>query len=146
MNAGYTELFEHLGKEDAYSYVFSGASGQLDHALANAMMLTSVVDATEWHINADEPIVLDYNVEFKSESQQDSYYSADPYRASDHDPVVIAVNLESSATTDTANSEANATNTVPVTKDNDNGGSVPASVLMFLSLVLVQRHRRHTLS
>ena len=34
----------------------------------------------EWHINADEPRVLDYNVEFKTPRQQDSLYNAEPYR------------------------------------------------------------------
>jgi uncharacterized protein len=91
--AGYTELFEHLGKADAYSYVFSGESGQLDHALANGIMLDKVVDVTEWHINTDEPRILDYNEEFKSAQQLTELYAATPYRSSDHDPVVISLAL-----------------------------------------------------
>ncbi|QYK06725.1 ExeM/NucH family extracellular endonuclease [Shewanella zhangzhouensis] len=92
--AGLTELFAHLGKEAAYSYVFSGESGQLDHALASAALLDKVVDVTEWHINTDEPRILDYNVEFKSAGQVESLYSMDAYRSSDHDPVVISLQLE----------------------------------------------------
>ena len=40
-----------------------------------------------WHINADEPIALDYNTEFKTAEQVDSFYSPEGFRASDHDPV-----------------------------------------------------------
>ena len=49
--------------------------------------------ATEWHINADEPIVLDYNVEFKSPNQVNTFYAATPFRSADHDPLVVGVNL-----------------------------------------------------
>ncbi len=97
-DAGYTELFEHLGKENAYGYVFRGRSGQLDHALANAALLDAVVDVVEWNINADEPVILDYNTEFKSEQQIQSYYAADPFRSSDHDPVIVALNLQAKET------------------------------------------------
>ncbi|WP_428612023.1 ExeM/NucH family extracellular endonuclease [Shewanella sp.] len=93
-SAGYVELFDHLGKSGAYSYVFSGESGQLDHALANALLADQVVDVTEWHINTDEPRLLDYNEEFKSSAQIESLYSSDAYRSSDHDPVVISLLLE----------------------------------------------------
>jgi predicted extracellular nuclease len=48
---------------------------------------------SEWHINADEPIVLDYNTEFKTAGQITSLYSGQPYRSSDHDPVVVGINL-----------------------------------------------------
>lgn len=92
--AGFAELFETLNIEDAYSYIFRGESGQLDHALANAQMTESVLDVTEWHINADEPRALDYNTEFKSDAQINSFYAADAYRSSDHDPVVVTIDLE----------------------------------------------------
>ncbi|WP_343731132.1 ExeM/NucH family extracellular endonuclease [Duganella sp.] len=73
-----------------YSFVFNGEAGYLDHALASAALSPQVVDAAEWHNNADEPTVLDYNTDGKP---QDKYTSA-PYRASDHDPVVISLNLQ----------------------------------------------------
>jgi hypothetical protein len=73
-----------------YSYVFNGEAGYLDHALASAALNPQVADAAEWHNNADEPTVLDYNTDAKP---QDKYTSA-PYRASDHDPVVISLNLQ----------------------------------------------------
>ena len=93
-SAGYTDLVaRQAGAGKGYSYVFSGQSGYLDHALANASLARQVRGAVEWHINADEPRVLDYNVEFKTPRQQDSLYNPEPYRASDHDPVVIGIDL-----------------------------------------------------
>ena len=92
--AGYQELSSHLNKEDAYSYVFAGESGQLDHVLANELLLKDIVDVAEWHINADEPRVLDYNTEFKSEQQISELYADNPYRSSDHDPVIVSLYLE----------------------------------------------------
>lgn len=79
-----------------YSYVFDGAAGRLDNALANASLSAKVRGAVEWHINADEPSVIDYNLEFKLPACATcgpDYYSATPYRASDHDPVVLGLLL-----------------------------------------------------
>nr|WP_217343960.1 ExeM/NucH family extracellular endonuclease [Noviherbaspirillum sp. L7-7A]MBV0878054.1 ExeM/NucH family extracellular endonuclease [Noviherbaspirillum sp. L7-7A] len=72
-----------------YSYVFDGEAGYLDHALASAPLQSQVLGAAEWHINADEPSVIDYNTEFKPQD----LYSATPYRSSDHDPVVVSLGL-----------------------------------------------------
>ena len=91
--AGYINVFEALGKEPGHGYVFSGMSGSLDHALLNDVALQHLADATKWNINADEPIVLDYNTENKSEQHLVDYYAADAYRSSDHDPVVVAFDL-----------------------------------------------------
>ncbi|PAU51093.1 ExeM/NucH family extracellular endonuclease [Pseudomonas indica] len=92
-SAGYTDLIARFAKGKGYSYVFSGQSGYLDHALASPSLARQVRGAAEWHINADEPRVLDYNLEFKSARQQALLYSAEPYRTSDHDPVVVGVDL-----------------------------------------------------
>jgi uncharacterized protein len=79
------------GNTLGYSYSFSGRAGSLDHALVSPSLLNKVVSATDWHINADEPISLDYNVEFKSDAQQSTLYAQGPYRASDHDPVIVDI-------------------------------------------------------
>lgn len=92
-NAGYTNLTESFLGQFAYSYVFMGQSGYLDHALATAGLTAQVNGVTEWHINADEPVILDYNVEFKSAGQVTSLYSTEPYRSSDHDPVIVGLTL-----------------------------------------------------
>lgn len=92
--AGYQDLIDAWIGADAYSYVFDGAWGYLDHALASGSLAQQVVGVGEWHINADEPSVLDYNLEFKSVAQQSGLYAADMYRASDHDPVYVDLALE----------------------------------------------------
>jgi predicted extracellular nuclease len=94
---GYTNLVNYFGGDAAYSYSFNGLLGYLDHALANEEVLAKVVDVTEWHINADEPISLDYNVENKTADNVTDYYADDAYRMSDHDPVLISLLLESVA-------------------------------------------------
>ncbi len=55
--------------------------------------MSQISGVTEWHINADEPTVLDYNTEFKSANQVADFYAPDPFRSSDHDPVLIGLNL-----------------------------------------------------
>ncbi len=92
-DAGYTDLIQDFVGDDAYSYVFDGQSGYLDHALGTASIVTQVTGLTEWHINADEPTVLDYNTNFKSAGQVASYYSPEPFRSSDHDPVLLGLEL-----------------------------------------------------
>jgi predicted extracellular nuclease len=87
---GYTDLiYDSLG-EYAYSYVFDGQLGYLDHALANASLLDKVTGTTVWHINADEPDLIDYDMTYKQDAQ-DALYAPDAYRSSDHDPVVVGV-------------------------------------------------------
>lgn len=72
-----------------YSYVFDGASGYLDHALASSSLSPQVTGAAEWHNNADEPEHIDYNL---GDTAQDPYREG-AYRASDHDPVVVSLAL-----------------------------------------------------
>jgi len=79
-----------------YSYVFDGEAGRLDHALASAGLSAQIVGAHHWPINADEPAMLDYNLEFKQPACATcgpDYYGATPYRSSDHDPVIIGLKL-----------------------------------------------------
>jgi hypothetical protein len=70
-----------------YSYVFAGQSGELDHALATQSLSEQVRGITIWHINSDEPPVFDYNTEFKT----DDRYAPTPFRASDHDPLIVGI-------------------------------------------------------
>jgi uncharacterized protein len=90
-NAGYTDLVNLFGGNNAYGYQFDGQWGYLDHALASNALLPFVTGTVEWHINADEPIVLDYNTEFKSAGQIVSLYNDSPFRSSDHDPVLVGL-------------------------------------------------------
>ena len=86
---GLVDLLQRELGPEAYSYVFDGASGRLDHALATPALAAQVTGATEWHVNADEPSVIDYNLEFKP----DDRYAPTPYRSSDHDPVLVGLAL-----------------------------------------------------
>ncbi|MCP4427888.1 MAG: ExeM/NucH family extracellular endonuclease [Chloroflexi bacterium] len=90
--AGYTDLVRQFQGEYAYSYVFSGQFGYLDHALANPEMLAQITGTTVWHINSDEPDILDYDTTYKQDAQDD-LYEPNAYRSSDHDPVIIGLNL-----------------------------------------------------
>ena len=90
---GYENLIRTFNGLTAYSYVFNGESGYLDHALGTASAADQVTGVTEWHINPDEPTVLDYNMEFKSANHQTTLYDPGPYRSSDHDPVIVGLQL-----------------------------------------------------
>ncbi len=93
LDAGYVNLVKRFEGDTDYSYVYYGQAGSLDHALANASLSEQVTGATIWHINADEPRVFDYNVEYKSENHVVSLYEPSPFRSSDHDPVLVGVAL-----------------------------------------------------
>ena len=86
---GYSDLAVELLGEDAYSYVFSGQWGYLDYGMANESLRTRVTGTTIWHINADEPDLLDYDLSFNDPI----YYAPDAYRSSDHDPVIVGLDL-----------------------------------------------------
>jgi len=95
--AGYINLLETRLSGEAYSYVFDGQWGYLDYALASPSLNAQVSGVAVYHINADEPSVLDYNTNFKTIQQQTQLYASDPYRASDHDPVVVGLSLAAPA-------------------------------------------------
>lgn len=92
-NNSWINLIEAHRGANAYSYVFDGQWGYLDHALATPSLAAQVTDVGDWHVNADEPSILDYNTDFKSAGQVSSLYAADSYRYSDHDPVIVGLNL-----------------------------------------------------
>jgi predicted extracellular nuclease len=79
--------------KDPYSYnFFAGFAapwigrGLLDHALATPSMADQVKRTEVWHINADEPRFLDW--------YDTSMVAPGPYRASDHDPVIVSLKLK----------------------------------------------------
>jgi predicted extracellular nuclease len=91
--AGFADLEAQFMGDDSYSYLFDGRLGRLDHALATSSLSAQVTGVTVWHINADEPPVLGYERAFKSAAQREQLYAPDPFRSSDHDPVVVGVRL-----------------------------------------------------
>ena len=82
-DAGWVDAFKQAGIEQPYSYVYSGLTGRLDHALLSPSLAKQLRGAAEWHINADE---------------QDAQGYADgnpavPFRSSDHDPLLLGFDL-----------------------------------------------------
>ena len=73
----FTNLVVHFQGPFAYSYTFDGQAGSLDHALANASLFGQVTGAEDWHINSDEPSVLDYDTTFKP-AEQEALYEPTP--------------------------------------------------------------------
>ncbi len=92
-NLGYTDILHATNGSNEYSFQFGGRWGYLDYAMANQALLELTAGAAVWKINADEPAVFDYNVEFKSPGQVESFYSESAFRSSDHDPVVVGFDL-----------------------------------------------------
>ena len=89
--AGFVNLVESLTGRDSYSFLFGGQIGALDHALASPSLVDQVAGVVEWHINADEPPLLDYNLEF--DRDPGLFDGMTPYRSSDHDPLIIGLDL-----------------------------------------------------
>jgi predicted extracellular nuclease len=87
----FRELF---GYPKSYGYVYSAQAGYLDGALANRRMASYVLDAKEWHINADEVDAIDYTFQsYKRTPGQKDLYQLDAYRSSDHDPILVSLML-----------------------------------------------------
>jgi uncharacterized protein len=103
--AGNESLLKRMPENDRYTYVFGGETGALDHAYASASLRQQISGVSAWHINADEPSVLDYNTDFTT----DDRFAATPFRASDHDPVLVGLTL----TADTAVSQPVVSATIP---------------------------------
>ena len=81
--AGWRDAFADARGEKLYSFNFDNQAGRLDHALLTPALATRLRGAAEWHINADEAPVFGY------ENDPDG----DPYRASDHDPMLLGFDL-----------------------------------------------------
>ncbi|MCK0168576.1 ExeM/NucH family extracellular endonuclease [Jannaschia sp. S6380] len=89
--AGYANLLEQfVGAENAYSFVFNGQQGALDHAMASNSLAGQVTGVAEWHINANEPDLMGYSSEF---TDPGFYNGDDPFAASDHDPLIVGLTL-----------------------------------------------------
>ena len=95
---GMTDLHRYCHKDSSYSYTYHGEAGYLDHALANASLLPQVTGMAAYHINSDE-------------SDNFTYDKADDgtmFRYSDHDPVLVGLNLSKAGTLDEAALVSNA--------------------------------------
>ncbi|EYR64070.1 hypothetical protein N866_15945 [Actinotalea ferrariae CF5-4] len=101
--AGYVDLLERFEGLESYGYLFDGLLGHLDHALATESLTAQVTGAGGWKINADEVPLFDYNdtvrdageAAFERESTALPLFEPNPYRSSDHDPVIVGLSLAS---------------------------------------------------
>ncbi|GAA4047247.1 ExeM/NucH family extracellular endonuclease [Arthrobacter methylotrophus] len=85
--AGYADLETTTGK---HSYLFGGMVGSLDHILASPTAHEVVTGTDIWNINSVESVAFEYS---RYNNNVVDYYAADQFRASDHDPVVVGLNL-----------------------------------------------------
>ncbi|MDQ1111414.1 5'-nucleotidase [Microbacterium testaceum] len=84
---GFETLEAGTGK---YSYSFSGQSGSLDHVLASPSARALVTGTDIWNINAVEALALEYS---RFNYNALNFYDSSPYRSSDHDPVIVGLDL-----------------------------------------------------
>ncbi len=90
INGAYTNLiYQFRPNELKYSYMYRSTAGCLDHAIANANMLTQVTDTYIYHINTDEPSFFEYS---------NDKWSNDMFRSSDHDPVIVELKINATDT------------------------------------------------
>ncbi len=87
--AGMEDILKRVPAATRYTYIFDGQAGYLDQALATSSLASYVKQVIPWHINADEPTVIDFDNNYNPAG----YYTANEFRASDHDPVWVRLNV-----------------------------------------------------
>jgi 5'-nucleotidase len=86
--AGYIDQSPRTGGK--HSYAFGGMVGSLDHVLASPAADATVSGADIWNINSVESVALEYS---RFNYNVTDYYARGPFRASDHDPFVVGLDL-----------------------------------------------------
>ncbi|CAE6927144.1 extracellular nuclease [Vibrio sp. B1FIG11] len=86
---GYHNLNTVLHGADTFSYTYSGELGNLDHALASNSLAQKVVAIEDWHINSLESNLFEYSSKYTGDMPK----YKDAFSASDHDPVIIAIDF-----------------------------------------------------
>ncbi|MBA8815413.1 5'-nucleotidase [Microbacterium halimionae] len=117
--AGYVD---QGSKTDKYTYSFSGQSGSLDHILASSAADDMVTGVDIWNINSVESIALEYS---RYNYNATIFYDESPYRSSDHDPVVVGLDLDA----------ADATVELNLLNINDFHGRIDANTVKFAGTI-----------
>ncbi|GAA5189656.1 ExeM/NucH family extracellular endonuclease [Rugosimonospora acidiphila] len=92
---GYTDMGSTFDPSEQ-TYSFDGLEGSLDHVLANPAARAMVTGADVWQINAQEAVAYAYSRYNYNATLL--FNGTDPFAASDHDPVVVGLNLPSTPT------------------------------------------------
>ena len=83
----------HHGKSTdvnkSFSYSYDGELGALDHAIASRPLARHVTHIQEWHINSLENKLFEYSGKYSGDLPKDQ----GPFRSSDHDPLLIDIDL-----------------------------------------------------
>ena len=88
-NSGYVNVLR--GDPNAYSFIFDRQLGTLDYAFVDQQLAERILQISVWHINADEPDALDYNLDFgRNPALFDGLI---PARMSDHDPLILDIEV-----------------------------------------------------
>ena len=90
LDYGMIDLHRAFHADTSYSYQFGGLAGYLDHAICSESLRPQVCGAIGFHCNSDENDRYTYD---KSSDQT-------MFRYSDHDPVLVGLRLDKSATYD----------------------------------------------
>ena len=100
-DAGFVDQLRQFSAGTPYTYTFDGMQGTLDTALARGSLASRVTGAAVWHINADEVPAIDYLEagpsslgRFRTPEIAAAYYDPSAFRSSDHDPVLIGLDLD----------------------------------------------------
>jgi|694.fasta_scaffold08504_2 predicted extracellular nuclease/phosphodiesterase/alkaline phosphatase D-like protein len=96
--AGYRNALPTFTAEPPSSYAFFNPvdmSGALDHMLISPSLVPQATTALDWSINAAEGAFRDYNLDSNSNGNATArdFFAADPYRTSDHDPLLLDLDL-----------------------------------------------------
>ena len=119
-DAGYVDLGAATGK---HSYAYGGTVGSLDHILASPAANEAVTGTDIWNINSVESVAFEYS---RYNYNATNFYAPDPYRASDHDPILVGMDLTA---------EGTETSTLNLLNINDFHGRIDANTVPFAGTV-----------
>jgi 5'-nucleotidase len=105
MQVLYQNGFINQPSDDAKdtSYEFDGQAGSLDHVLANAAAATTIAGRDVWQINAEESVGFEYS---RYNYNATLLYQPNQFRASDHNPELVGLDLPFSQQASTVSASA----------------------------------------
>lgn len=119
-DAGYVDQGAKTGK---HSYAYGGLVGSLDHIVATPALDALVTGVDIWNINSTESIAMGYS---RYNYNVTNFYDSSAFAASDHDPVVVGLNLGDAPA---------ATKEINLLNINDFHGRIDANTVKFAGTV-----------